>query len=175
MNQNQFQFQRIDFTHDQIEIMFKLLYEAVDFVDGDIHHRATLSFLTKEQYVKLIEEIGLDNISTFSGKYEDLENLPNIFQIIADSMDDLDIETKAHVNELIVNMSKEYNLIAEQIVKGLREEIARVDYELTEYIEDTRAELKENIEDDKNTNMPNIEKRIIKLNTDIPEDEDFGL
>lgn len=32
-----------------------------------------------------------------------------------------------------------------------------------------------NIEDKKSTNLPNIEKQVIKLNTNIPEDEDFGL
>ena len=34
-----------------------------------------------------------------------------------------------------------------------------------------------NIEDEKNSenNMPEIQKRVIKLNTNIPEDEDFGL
>ena len=36
-------------------------------------------------------------------------------------------------------------------------------------------ELYVNIEGDKNDGMPEIEKRVIKLNTNIPEDEDFGL
>ena len=37
-------------------------------------------------------------------------------------------------------------------------------------------ELYVNIEDSKtDSDMPAIEKRVIKLNTDIPEDEDFGL
>ena len=38
-------------------------------------------------------------------------------------------------------------------------------------------ELYVNIENDKNSqeDMPEIEKRVIKLNTNIPEDEDFGL
>lgn len=36
-------------------------------------------------------------------------------------------------------------------------------------------ELYVNIENDNDKNMPAIEKRVIKLNTNIPEDEDFGL
>ena len=31
------------------------------------------------------------------------------------------------------------------------------------------------LDEDKNSNMPPIENRVIKLNTAIPEDEDFGL
>ena len=40
-------------------------------------------------------------------------------------------------------------------------------------------ELYVNIENDKNsqntTKMPKVERRVIKLNSKIPEDEDFGL
>ena len=32
-----------------------------------------------------------------------------------------------------------------------------------------------NLEDKNAANMPNIEKPVIRLNTEIPEDEDFGL
>ena len=118
MNQNQFQFNQLDFTHDELEAMLDRLHKGC--------------LLTSEDYKKLIEEIGLDNISTFSGNYKDLIDSPDIFQIIKDSMLPLDIETKAHVNDLIANMSKEYCLIAEQIVNGLREEIAQTEFELRE-------------------------------------------
>ena len=145
MNQNQFQFQRLDYERDQIQGMLDLLYKAYNDIDN-LKHEVSLRFLTQDQYTKLIDEIGLENISTFSGKYEDLVGAPNIFEIIKESMPVLDIETKAHVNDLIVNISKEYRAIAEQIVNGLREEIARVDEELCEYINDTRSELQANID-----------------------------
>ena len=165
MNENQFQFMKLKFSHDQIAKMFELLYEAIDYVDSNNQHAHTLKFLTKEQYHQLIEEIGLDNISTFDGDYNKLSNLPDIFQIIADSMDDLDIETKAHVNDLIVAMSKEYSLIAERIVNGLREEISRVDAEICELIEDTRIELKENID----SNNKAINDRVTEINNELNE------
>ena len=163
MNDNQFQFMKLKFTHDQIAKMFELLYEAIDFVDSNNQHFHSLKFLTKEQYKQLIEDIGLDNISTFDGDYNSLKNTPNIFNIIADSMDDLDIETKARVEQRINYISNEFNSIAENINIGLREEISRIDSELCELIEDTRKELKENID----SNHKEISDRVTNINNEL--------
>ena len=163
MNKNQFDFQKIDFTHEQINGMLKLLYKA--YLDDENPTRdLELSFLTIEQLNILLEK-GFENLSTFDGDYNKLNNLPDIFEIIAESMDDLDIETKAHVNELIATISREYNLIAEQIVNGLREEISRLDIELCELIEDARIELKDNID----SNHEEVNGRITNINNELSE------
>ena len=44
MNDNQFQFMKLKFTHDQIAKMFELLYEAIDFVDSNNQHFHSLKF-----------------------------------------------------------------------------------------------------------------------------------
>ncbi len=59
--------------------------------------------------------------------------------------------------------------------KLLEENKKRIAKQKSEKLSRRNMELYVNIEDDKPDNMPTVEKRIIKLNTSIPEDEDFGL
>lgn len=58
--------------------------------------------------------------------------------------------------------------------KLLEENKKRIEKQKSEKLSKRNLERYNNIENE-DKNMPNIEKRIIKLNTDIPEDEDFGL
>lgn len=66
------------------------------------------------------------------------------------------------------------SLAARKLLEENRERIAK---QKKEKLSRRNMELYVNIEDDKNTDngMPEIEKRVIRLNSDIPEDEDFGL
>ena len=59
--------------------------------------------------------------------------------------------------------------------KLLEENKKRIAKQKSEKLSRRNMELYVNIEDDKPNNMPTVEKRIIKLNSSIPEDEDFGL
>ena len=59
--------------------------------------------------------------------------------------------------------------------KLLEENKKRIAKQKSEKLSRRNMELYVNIEDDKPDNMPTVEKRIIKLNSSIPEDEDFGL
>ncbi len=61
--------------------------------------------------------------------------------------------------------------------KLLEENKKRIAKQKSEKLSKRNMELYVNIENDKNSqeDMPEIEKRVIKLNTNIPEDEDFGL
>lgn len=62
--------------------------------------------------------------------------------------------------------------------KLLEENKKRLAKQKTQKISERNKLLYVNIEDapqDSNSTMPNIEKRVIKLKSDIPEDEDFGL
>ena len=66
MDENNFVYKPLNYTHDKIQELLKKVEELQDY------------FLTEEQYNKLINEIGLDNISTFDGNYYSLEMLPII-------------------------------------------------------------------------------------------------
>jgi chemotaxis protein MotB len=62
--------------------------------------------------------------------------------------------------------------------KLLNENKERIQKQRSEKLSKRNMELYVNLENDSNDNksdMPQIEKRVIKLNTAIPEDEDFGL
>lgn len=61
--------------------------------------------------------------------------------------------------------------------KLLEENKKRIAKQKNEKLSKRNMALYVNIEDenDKEPNMPKVEKRVIKLNTNIPEDEDFGL
>ena len=61
--------------------------------------------------------------------------------------------------------------------KLLEENKKRIAKQKSEKLSKRNMDLYVNIEDDSENkdNMPKIEKRVIKLNMDIPEDEDFGL
>ena len=65
------------------------------------------------------------------------------------------------------------SLAARKLLENNKERIKK---QKSEKLSRRNMELYVNIEDDNNnSDMPNIEKRVIKLNMDIPEDEDFGL
>ena len=63
---------------------------------------------------------------------------------------------------------------------NLKEKIydRRIEKQKSERLSRKNMDLYVNLEQENNTtdsNMPDIEKRVIKLNSNIPEDEDFGL
>lgn len=72
--------------------------------------------LSKVQYNQLIREIGLDNISTFSGDYDDLRNLPDLNQIVQDTIIELNIPSNKTVEEKIELVKQE---VVNQIKKLL--------------------------------------------------------
>ena len=143
MNKNQFEFQKIDFTHEQINGMLKLLYKAyID--DEDTSHKPDLSFLTVEQYNILLNK-GFENLSTFDQDYNKLNNLPDIPKIIKDQMPILDIETKGHTAEVFNTLQTNYTEILRLAINDLREEIAimeeRLRNELQNDINNKHAEV----------------------------------
>ena len=65
------------------------------------------------------------------------------------------------------------SLAARKLLEDNKKRIAK---QKSEKLSRRNMDLYVNIENDNsNTDMPKIEKRVIKLNTAIPEDEDFGL
>ena len=133
MNKNQFEFQKIEFTHEQINGMLKLLYKAyID--DEDISHKADLSFLTVEQYNILLNK-GFENLSTFDQDYNKLDNLPDIPKIIKDQMPILDIETKGHAAEVFNTLQTNYTEILRLAINDLREEIGTMEERLRDELQ----------------------------------------
>lgn len=133
MNKNQFDFQKLDFTHEQINGMLKLLYKAyID--DEDTSHKTDLSFLTVEQYNILLNK-GFENLSTFDQDYNKLDNLPDIPKIVKDQMPILDIETKGHVAEVFNTLQTNYTEILRLAINDLREEIAIMEERLRDELQ----------------------------------------
>ena len=133
MNKNQFDFQKLDFTHEQINGMLKLLYKAyID--DEDTGHKPDLSFLTVEQYDILLNK-GFENLSTFDQDYNKLNNLPDIPKIIEDQMPILDIETKVHVTEVFNTLQTNYTEILRLAINDLREEIGIMEERLRDELQ----------------------------------------
>ena len=133
MNKDQFKFQNLDFTHEQIEGMLKLLYKAyID--DEDTSHKPDLSFLTVEQYNILLNK-GFENLSTFDQDYNKLNNLPDIPKIVEDQMPILDIETKGHTAEVFNTLQTNYTEILRLAINNLREEIAIIEERLRDELQ----------------------------------------
>ncbi len=95
-------FYNLKYTHDQLVNLLKKLEEG--------------RLLSEDQYKQLIEEIGLDNISTFDKNYYNLKNLPYIPVRLGDLYNDVGYDVKARVD-------KEFNTL-EEIINF---EIARLD------------------------------------------------
>lgn len=94
-------FYNLDYTHHEIQELLRKI--------------ASGNVLYHDDYEKLINVIGLDNISTFSGNYEDLINTPYIPHYTSDLEDDLQLATVDSVNrkiealrENIVSLINEY-------------------------------------------------------------------
>lgn len=66
------------------------------------------------------------------------------------------------------------SLAARKLLEENRKNLQK-ERQKSEKLSRKNMELYINLEDKNSTNMPNIEKQVIKLNSSIPEDEDFGL
>ena len=99
------QYQHIGYTHEELEALLKKIN------DGRV--------LKKEDYEMLVNEIKIENISTFSGNYEDLENKPDLNLLIDEYISRLDLPS----NE---NMTNYIDLVKIEIVNMLNDEIDKL-------------------------------------------------
>ena len=97
----------LKYTHKELVELLKKLEEG--------------KLLSEEQYKQLIEEIGLDNISTFDLNYYNLKNIPYIPVRLGDLYNDVGYDVKARVD-------KELNVL-EEIINS---EAARLDSIISE-------------------------------------------
>ena len=125
-------YHRLPYTHEEIEQLFSKI--------------AGKEALLAEDYEKLINVIGLDNISTFSGNYEDLKNLPDIPRHVSDLLNDLEYQTADEVNRKLTAVQE--NLITL----------------INEYENDSELEYA------KNTDLENA-KEILEIMIDVRRDE----
>ena len=79
---------QLDYTHEQIEALFDKICSGY--------------VLSKDQFDKLINEIGLDNISTFDGKYASLKGAPEIPEKVSDLENDSHFQTEEGLNAKLV-------------------------------------------------------------------------
>ena len=77
-------FYNLNYTHDQLRDLLNKIDEGC--------------ILTKEQYTQLIEEIGLDNISTFDLNYYHLKNLPIIPVRVSELFNDVGYDVRKRVD-----------------------------------------------------------------------------
>ena len=78
---NNFNFSNLGYSHEELE-----------FLLGKIEK----GFVLSEKDYKLLKDIGVENLSTFSGDFNDLKNKPDVVKQIQDAMVELDIETKTN-------------------------------------------------------------------------------
>jgi hypothetical protein len=74
--------------------------------------------LSEKDYKKLIVDIGLNNISTFTGDYEALFNKPNLAQMINDALVKINIPEESTIDEKISIVKNE---ILQQVNKAMED------------------------------------------------------
>lgn len=108
------QFYNLKYTHKELIDLFKKIE------DNEV--------LTKEQYNKLINEIGLDNISTFDLNYYNLKNLPYIPVRVGDLFNDVGYDVKERVdNEFKLLRADLENEIVR--IDSIKDELKNIDIE----------------------------------------------
>jgi hypothetical protein len=78
-------FFNLSYTHDEIEELLRRM--------------ASGKVLEEADYEKLIHDIGLDNISTFSGSFYDLDDAPFVAEAVGDLRNDMEYVTREQVNQ----------------------------------------------------------------------------
>lgn len=131
-------YELLDYTHRQLEDLLKKLEENY--------------MLTAEEYTHLIEDIGLDNISTFTGDYDDLFNKPFIPTRIVDLYDHREyatvklvdhkiLEALIPVEENMVHMKEVIEVLETLDFDTISEDVTRVEDRL-DYLDELLTSLR---------------------------------
>ena len=78
MSTNNSKYMRLDFTHEEVNHLLSKIQNGM--------------VLSEKEYNQLFKEIGLENISTFSGDFEDLLNKPEIPTALGELVNDIDLQ-----------------------------------------------------------------------------------
>lgn len=113
-------FRRLDYNHDELDAMLYRLYKG--------------HVLTSEEYAKL-RELGVENLSTFSGDYNDLKNKPDFVIELQKAIDFSDIETKGSIDEKLKQLTSNFTNCYMDLNNNIRTDIALMESEIMELIE----------------------------------------
>lgn len=113
-------YRNLDYTHDQLDSMLYRLFHGY--------------VLTKEEYDKL-RSLGFDNISTFSGDYNDLINKPDFVIELEKAIEISDIETKGNIDEKLKQLTANFNNCYMDLNNNIRTDIALMESEMMELID----------------------------------------
>ena len=78
MSTNNSKYMRLDFTHEEVNHLLSKIQNGM--------------VLSEKEYNQLFKEIELENISTFSGDFEDLLNKPEIPTALGELVNDIDLQ-----------------------------------------------------------------------------------
>ena len=151
---NNFNFSNLGYTHEELE-----------FLLGKIEK----GFVLSEKDYKLLKDIGIENLSTFSGDFNDLKNKPDVVKQIQDAMVELDIETKANSTNKIKKMSDALMSELSKVDNNATRKVDSAKSEMMTALNDAKSELSNSIQDieeviDDSINIA-MDEMSIKLNT----------
>lgn len=113
-------FRRLDYNHDELDAMLYRLFHG--------------HVLTSEEYAKL-RELGVDNLSTFSGDYNDLKNKPDFVIELQKAIDFSDIETKGSIDEKLKQLTANFTNCYMDLNNNIRTDIALMESEIMDLID----------------------------------------
>jgi hypothetical protein len=96
---------KLSYSHDEVDELLSKIRAGKVLTDKDYEH---------------LLKIGVTNLSTFSGNYDDLINKPDLRQVIMDILNENTIETTDSVQVKIQQLVASFNAHYQKIDNGLR-------------------------------------------------------
>lgn len=119
---------KLSYSHDEVDELLSKIRAGKVLTDKDYEH---------------LLKIGVTNLSTFSGNYDDLINKPDLRQVIMDILNENTIETTDSVQVKIQQLVATFNAHYQKIDNGLRKDMAVLEIELYEFLREAIAEQNE--------------------------------
>lgn len=119
---------KLSYSHDEVDELLSKIRAGKVLTDKDYEH---------------LLKIGVTNLSTFSGNYDDLINKPDLRQVIMDILNENTIETTDSVQVKIQQLVASFNAHYQKIDNGLRKDMAVLEIELYEFLREAIIEQNE--------------------------------
>ena len=148
MNKNSYNFFQLDYSHEDLEFLLEKIKKG---------------YVLSEKDYNALKSIGIDNISTFSGDYNDLKNIPDIVKQIEDAMAVLDIETKTNSTNKIASMSNALKKEIDEVANESNKAIATVKDNLTRELNDAKTEIGASIDNIEKVIENSIETAMVEM------------
>ena len=121
---------KLSYSHDEVDELLSKIRAGKVLTDKDYEH---------------LLKIGVTNLSTFSGNYDDLINKPDLRQVIMDILNENTIETTDSVQVKIQQLVASFNAHYQKIDNGLRKDMAVLEIELYEFLREAIIEQNEHL------------------------------